>query len=63
MAILKSYSISNVDKNIIILCYSKHNDDVLLVSKTYLFCSGVDQTYVYVLFLTDSCDKMSKKCD
>ena len=50
MAILKSY-------------YSKHNNDVLSVSKTYLFCSGVDQTYVDVLFLTDSCDEISKKCN
>ena len=48
---------------IISLCYSKHNNDVLLVSKTYLFCSGVDQTYVDVLFLTDSCDEISKKCN
>ena len=45
------------------ICYSKHNNDVLLVSKTYLFCSGVDQTYVDVLFLTDSCDEISKKCN
>ena len=45
------------------LCYSKHNNDVLSVSKTYLFCSGVDQTYVDVLFLTDSCDEISKNCN
>ena len=65
MTLVKSYLIRCVFyeylNGILSLCHSKHNNDLVLVSKTYLFCCGVDQTYVDVLFLTDSCDKMSKK--